>query len=266
MDGEPKNAWNPELEFLYATGTSYMPIYGYYKKSKFYFNTQSHEAHIIENIIVTFSCNFVFQTYPFDEHYCLFNFGCVNANAKALKFNPLNMTRENGEVSASFDWSKVKNQHLTFDIWIQPINTSISYHYERYGVSNTGVTIYLKRNKRMVNKLLGEFFLPTSIYACFSWISFFIDPDIVPGRMGLLVTLFLISSNVYNSVTAPSDRGFSYLEMWLIGVQGPIVLAIVEYGFILAWKKRLSMKVVLKMGEYICIIYLYSIYIDLIIS
>ena len=30
--------------------------------------------------------------------------------------------------------------------------------------------------------------------------SFAIDPQIVPGRLGLLVTLYLIMTNVYNSV------------------------------------------------------------------
>ena len=55
--------------------------------------------------------------------------------------------------------------------------------------------------------------------------------------MGLLVTLFLISSNVYTSVKAPSQRGFSFLEVWVLGSQGIIFLAILEYGFVLGWKK-----------------------------
>ena len=55
--------------------------------------------------------------------------------------------------------------------------------------------------------------------------------------MGLLVTLYLISSNVYSSVSAPKKRGFSYIEVWIMGSQGTILLAIIEYGFILMWKK-----------------------------
>ena len=58
--------------------------------------------------------------------------------------------------------------------------------------------------------------------------------------MGLLVTLHLISSNVYNSLNAPQKRGFSYIEVWMIGAQGVILMALLEYGFILAWKKYLS--------------------------
>ena len=68
-------------------------------------------------------------------------------------------------------------------------------------------------------------------------VSFVIPPDVVPGRMGLLLTLFLISSNVYNSLKAPQKRGFSYAEVWIFGVYFPIILAVLEYGAILAWKK-----------------------------
>ena len=59
----------------------------------------------------------------------------------------------------------------------------------------------------------------------------------VPGRMGMILLLYLISTNVYNSIEAPSQRGFSYIEVWQIGVQFPILVAICEYGFVLFLKK-----------------------------
>ena len=55
--------------------------------------------------------------------------------------------------------------------------------------------------------------------------------------MGMIVTLYLISANVYNSVEAPNNRGFSYIEIWMIGSQIPILFALFEYGFILYLKK-----------------------------
>ena len=55
--------------------------------------------------------------------------------------------------------------------------------------------------------------------------------------MGMIVTFYLISSNVYSSVEAPTERGFSYIEIWMIGTQFPILLALCEYGLILYWKK-----------------------------
>ena len=53
----------------------------------------------------------------------------------------------------------------------------------------------------------------------------------------MIVTLYLISANVYNSVEAPNGRGFSYIELWMVGTQIPILLALCEYGFVLYLKK-----------------------------
>ena len=64
----------------------------------------------------------------------------------------------------------------------------------------------------------------------------------IPGRLGLLVTLDLIATNVYNSVSAPKKRGFSYIEVWFLGVQIPILVAIFEYGILLTAKRYLLKK------------------------
>ena len=55
--------------------------------------------------------------------------------------------------------------------------------------------------------------------------------------MGMILTLFLISANVYNSVEAPDDSGFSYIDIWMVGTQFPILLALCQYGFVLHLKK-----------------------------
>ena len=59
----------------------------------------------------------------------------------------------------------------------------------------------------------------------------------VPGRMGLLITSSLISWNVYGSTKAPPSRGFSYIEVWISGVQTNIIGAICEYSCILAIRR-----------------------------
>ena len=49
----------------------------------------------------------------------------------------------------------------------------------------------------------------------------------------MLVTLYLITCNLYASVPAPPNRGFSFIEIWVCGVQVPILMAIIEYGIVL---------------------------------
>ena len=65
----------------------------------------------------------------------------------------------------------------------------------------------------------------------------------VPGRMGMLITLFLICANVYNSVEAPLTRGFSFIEVWMLGMKIPIMIAILEYGFVLYLMKQPKTKI-----------------------
>ena len=56
----------------------------------------------------------------------------------------------------------------------------------------------------------------------------------------MLVTLHLISANVYNSVYAPPGRGFSYIELWMIGMQIPILVALIEYSLVLGFKRFMN--------------------------
>ncbi len=50
----------------------------------------------------------------------------------------------------------------------------------------------------------------------------------------MLVTLYLITANMYAAMEAPPNRGFSYAEVWMVGVQIPILMALIEYGYILS--------------------------------
>ena len=64
----------------------------------------------------------------------------------------------------------------------------------------------------------------------------------MPGRLGLLITLYLITSNVYGSVQAPKSRGFCFIEIWMVGIQSTILLAIFEYALVLLLTRRLKNK------------------------
>ena len=56
-----------------------------------------------------------------------------------------------------------------------------------------------------LSRSLGTFilsiYLPSAMFVCMSWVSFFIPPDIVPARIVLLVTLCLVLINMFNSTT-----------------------------------------------------------------
>ena len=69
--------------------------------------------------------------------------------------------------------------------------------------------------------------------------------------MGMLVMLNLICYTTYANADAPPVRGFSRIELWMIGMLIPILVAIIEYGVTLClyryWElKELEQKVFVK--------------------
>lgn len=46
----------------------------------------------------------------------------------------------------------------------------------------------------------------SGLFVVVSWISFVVPPDVIPGRMALLITLFLVLVNIFNSVTTNTPK------------------------------------------------------------
>ena len=75
----------------------------------------------------------------------------------------------------------------------------------------------------------------------------------------MVITLCLISFNVYNSVNGPPARGCSYIELWMAGMEMPIILALLEYSMILGMgrlygKTKKYMKIAKKLDGITCMI------------
>merc|ERR1712170_310878 len=78
-----------------------------------------------------------------------------------------------------------------------------------------------------------------------SWISFLIPPDIVPGRMTLLITVFLVLVNIFNTITTniPKAEGLTAIEAFVIVCVLFVFGALMEYaGILLQLKVRVSIK------------------------
>ena len=88
-------------------------------------------------------------------------------------------------------------------------------------VSTYIITYYLPSGKQLSlffvwTLLKTDVFL--GLFVIVSWISFLIPMDVIPGRMGLLVTLFLVLVNIFNTVTTntPKAEGLTAIEAWML--------------------------------------------------
>ncbi len=55
--------------------------------------------------------------------------------------------------------------------------------------------------RRKVSHYIITYYLPSGMFVIVSWISFLVPPAVVPGRMTLLVTVFLVLVNIFNTIT-----------------------------------------------------------------
>ena len=52
----------------------------------------------------------------------------------------------------------------------------------------------------------------------------------------------MIRHNLGHSIEGPKSRGFSYIEIWFVGMQFPIIFGIMEYAMLLTMKRYLPIK------------------------
>jgi len=63
-----------------------------------------------------------------------------------------------------------------------------------------------------------QVYLPSFMFVIVSWVSFLVKPEVVPGRMAMLVTLFLVLINIFNSVRegAPISSRLNAVDLYLV--------------------------------------------------
>ena len=66
-----------------------------------------------------------------------------------------------------------------------------------------------------------------------------IKPEIVPGRMGLLVTIFLVLINIFNGaqINAPVTALLNAIDIYILGCIGHVFLVLSEYVIVLTRDK-----------------------------
>ena len=175
---------------------------------------------------ITISCHMNFDKYPMDSQQCPF------------QVNSYFSTEQTAICTSEFTYNEQKQRNLQYSISIQ----SLPIEYQVLGVtanrfSACGFYISLKRKR---TQIFFQVYLTSMLFVIVSWASFLINPDIVPGRMGLLVTIFLVLINIFNGAksSAPVSAELNAEDLYLVFCIGQVFLALVEYSVILYIEKR----------------------------
>ena len=93
--------------------------------------------------------------------------------------------------------------------------------------------------ERTRQQIFFQVYLTSTMFVVVSWVSFIIKPDVVPGRMGVLVTIFLVLINIFNNVkgNAPVPTSLNAVDLYLIICIFIVFLALLEYAIVLFKEK-----------------------------
>ena len=106
--------------------------------------------------------------------------------------------------------------------WHWPLTSRLNGPRSYFGPNKSSAQFY---------RLQSTLYLSEGLFVIVSWISFLIPMDVIPGRMALLVTLFLVLVNIFNNVTTntPKAEGLTAIEAWMLACILFVFGALVEW-------------------------------------
>jgi len=179
---------------------------------------------------ITFICPMRFDKFPLDTQNCKFTVGSYSYDNTKMLF-----------VTNTFGYSTKETNSIALDYDIKIVPLKPQDAVLDYGaLGNFSLAGFEMVLTRYVSTYIITYYLPSGLFVIVSWISFLIPMDVIPGRMALLVTLFLVLVNIFNNVTTntPKAEGLTAIEAWMLACILFVFGALVEYAAILFKKQR----------------------------
>ena len=173
----------------------------------------------------TISCQMTFDRYPLETHACPFRIGSyesTNETVSCTSKHVYDLERQRS-LQYSIEYEELPEADRTYS------NNAI---FDTKIFAVCGFNILLARNRVQI---LFQVYFVCILFVIVSWVSFIIQPQIVPGRMALLVTIFLVLINVFNEFKAhaPASKNLNAMDVYIIVCIGHVFLALIEYAVVL---------------------------------
>ncbi|XP_037973837.2 gamma-aminobutyric acid receptor subunit delta isoform X3 [Plutella xylostella] len=168
---------------------------------------------------ITIKCEMDFVLYPLDVQNCAIDFSSYKYTLQDVRFEWREVETWHGLAGSQRNEFRLPKYVVTFV-------TDKSQH--------SAARLRIKLSRELRSYLL-ESYLPSSLFVIISWGSFCVIPEIVPGRMVLLVTTLLSLITMFDTVStnSPDALELKCIEVWLISCTIFVFLALLEYFVVL---------------------------------
>jgi len=182
---------------------------------------------------ITFICPMVFDAFPLDTQICKFQVGSYSYDDGRMVFDVSTLGYIQNTQSIILDYAiNIKNLKRKDQM------------FDAGALGNFSLAGFEMTLERHFTSYIITYYLPSGLFVVVSWISFLIPPDIVPGRMALLITLFLVLVNIFNNINSnsPKAEGLTAIEIWMLACILFVFGALIVYAAILNQKLATSLQ------------------------
>ena len=210
--------WNPDLEIY---GMEWFHSKTILKEMSSLKILKSRHIEYMARVDIKISCQMDFENYPMDTQNCPFLIGSYY-NAE-----------DTVDCDEIFHYKKERQRSLQYSIKIDPLDDNHrTTTFDNKNFSVCGFNILLERTRKQT---FYQVYLTSILFVVVSWVSFIIKPELVPGRMGLLVMIFLILITTFDGVKdkAPASKTLNEVDLYLLVCIGMVFFALLEYAIVL---------------------------------
>ena len=174
---------------------------------------------------VTVSCAMNFQSYPLDHQDCPF---------RVSSYDKMDNTVS---CTSVFTYNGERQRKLQYSISVNRLTERQRTFVGYFGnYSTCGFYVALDRKR---SQTFCQVYLTCILFVIVSWVSFLIRPEAIPGRIGLLVTIFLVLVNIFDGAKsiAPVSENLNAIDFYLLFCIFLVFLALLEYALVLSRDK-----------------------------
>jgi len=163
------------------------------------------------------ACNMDFHKYPVDEQYCEIKFESFGFQSSQIR---MSWIPDNMDV----------NPNISLAQFSFKVNLMDSYATDYYDLSYPGLILQLHLT-RQIGYHIVQTYIPSSVFVVLAWLSMWIPPESVPGRVGMGMTTMLTLTAMFSSVrqNVPRVSYISVLDVWCIICMVFVFSSLIEF-------------------------------------
>ncbi|XP_047347361.1 glycine receptor subunit alphaZ1 isoform X3 [Vespa velutina] len=211
------NLWQPDPYFLNSKVSEIATLNHKFSSVTLYRNKTVRYSARMHAII---ACQMEFQLYPMDIQVCPIYVESFSYNSQKLR-----LRWDDSGVTVNPELKL-----LQYNIG-KPVVFEETTHYMMEKNGNFSRLVVLFRFERQIGHHLIQTFAPSTLVVMFSWFSFWLDLDAIPGRVALLVTSMLTLVTMFTGLKSdiPPVAYVKALDLWMAGCMMFVFAALGEF-------------------------------------